>query len=55
MTIGYLSTLLYGVSVHDVMSYIAVPIAIATIASLASLVPAIRAARIDAMSTIRSV
>ena len=53
--IEYLATLLYGVTVHDAMSFVAVPLVIIGIASVASLVPAGRASRIDPMSTMRSV
>jgi ABC-type antimicrobial peptide transport system permease subunit len=53
--VGYLSTLLYGVTIHDGLSFVAVPLVIAIVASLATLSPAVRATRVDPMSTIRSV
>jgi predicted permease len=53
--VGYLSTLLYGVTIHDGLSFVAVPLVIAIVASVATLSPAVRATRVDPMSTIRSV
>jgi putative ABC transport system permease protein len=48
-----LSTFLYGISPHDVVTLIAVPIAIVVIAAIACLLPARRAAQIDPATTLR--
>ena len=47
------STLLYGVSPLDPLTFAAVPALLATVASLASLMPARRAASVDPVTTLR--
>jgi predicted permease len=48
-----LATELYGVKPHDILSFAGVAVLVAFIAALACLVPAHRAARIDALEVIR--
>ena len=45
----FLGSLLYGVSVHDVATFAAAPVALMAVAAIASLVPAWRASRVDPM------
>ena len=49
-----LTSVLYGVSVYDVATYLAVPVVIATVAFVAGAVPAMRAARIDPLIAMRT-
>ena len=48
-----LSAFLYGISAHDVVTFIAVPIAIVAIAAIACLIPARRAAKVDPLVSLR--
>ena len=50
----YLSTLLYGVSSYDWVTFTAVSITISILALVACIVPAVRAARIDPLITMRA-
>jgi putative ABC transport system permease protein len=49
-----LSKLLYGVSGRDVVTFVRAPVVIVVIAAIACAVPAVRAARIDPLSALRS-
>ncbi len=49
-----LANLLYGVSTHDPLTFVTVPIGLGTVALLASLVPAWRAARVDPVIALRA-
>ena len=49
----YLSTMLYGVTPHDALSFLVVPLVIALVAALACVVPARRAARVDPLRALR--
>jgi putative ABC transport system permease protein len=49
-----LATFLYGVTPHDVISYIAVALVLLAVAALASVVPARRAARVDPVKVLRA-
>jgi ABC-type antimicrobial peptide transport system permease subunit len=46
-------TLLYGVSDSDPVAYFAVPVLLLAVATIATLVPAMRAARVDPNSALR--
>jgi putative ABC transport system permease protein len=48
------SKLLYGVSAHDAVSFIVVPIVLAGVAAIACVVPARRAARVDPLRALRA-
>jgi predicted permease len=48
------SKLLYGVSAHDAVSFIVVPIVLACVAAIACVVPARRAARVDPLRAMRA-
>ena len=50
----WLTTVLYGVSPHDLASFVAVPVALAAVTAIACVVPARRAARIDPLRALRS-
>jgi ABC-type lipoprotein release transport system permease subunit len=52
--VRWLSTFLYGISTHDVMTFVAVPIVILVVAAAACLVPARRAAQVDPLTALRS-
>jgi predicted permease len=49
-----LSSFLYGVSPHDTITFVAVPVVIVAIAVLACLVPARRAAKVDPITALRT-
>ena len=49
-----LTTVLYGVSRHDLATFVAVPLAVAGVTALACAVPARRAARVDPLTALRS-
>ena len=51
---GALSTQLYGVTPHDRVTFLAVPIGLTILALLACLMPALRAARLDPLRVLRS-
>jgi ABC-type antimicrobial peptide transport system permease subunit len=49
-----LSAYLYGISPHDTVTFVAVPIVISAIAAVACLVPARRAAKVDPLTALRA-
>jgi putative ABC transport system permease protein len=49
----YVSTLLYGISMHDALSFLAAPLTLILVALGACLVPAVRAMRINPLSALR--
>ena len=49
-----LSAFLYGISPHDALTFVAVPIVIVAVAAVACLVPARRAAAVDPLTALRS-
>jgi ABC-type antimicrobial peptide transport system permease subunit len=49
-----IATLLYGVTTHDGLTFVAVPVLLLVIAAVACLVPALRAARMDPVRVLRS-
>jgi ABC-type antimicrobial peptide transport system permease subunit len=49
-----LSAFLYGISPHDTLTFIAVPVVILAVAAVACLVPARRAARVDPLTALRA-
>ena len=49
----YGRSLLYGVSLHDAVSFLAAPITLAVVALAACTAPALRALRIDPLSRLR--
>ena len=51
---GVLSKLLYGISTRDPLTFILVPVALASVALVASLVPARRATRVDPIVAMRA-
>jgi putative ABC transport system permease protein len=53
-SVRYLSTLLYGISSHDVVTFVVVPAVIVAIALVACAVPALRALRVDPLTALRS-
>jgi putative ABC transport system permease protein len=50
----YLSTVLYGVTPHDLASFVAAPLSVALIGAIACIVPARRAAKVDPLVVLRS-
>jgi predicted permease len=50
----YLSTVLYGITPHDLASFVAVPLCVALVAAIACVVPARRAAKVDPLIVLRS-
>lgn len=50
----WMSTFLYGVSVHDPLTYTVVPLTLIAVAVLACLVPARRAAKLDPLKVLRA-
>jgi putative ABC transport system permease protein len=56
-TLGFarvMTSVLYGVSAYDVVTYLAVPVIIGAVALVAGAVPAMRAARIDPLIAMRT-
>jgi len=49
-----LTSMLYGVTAYDVLTYLAVPVVIGAVALLAGAIPAVRAARTDPLVAMRS-
>ena len=49
-----LSALLYGVTTHDAVTYVLVPVIVLVVAALACLAPSLRAARLDPLRALRS-
>jgi putative ABC transport system permease protein len=49
-----LSAFLYGISSHDAVTFVAVPIVIVAIAAIACLIPARRAAKVDPLAALRT-
>jgi putative ABC transport system permease protein len=49
-----LSAFLYGISPHDPLTFVAVPIVIVVVAAVACLVPARRAAKVDPLTALRA-
>jgi predicted permease len=52
--VRFLSAFLYGISPHDTLTFVTVPIVILTVAAVACLVPARRAARVDPLTALRA-
>ena len=50
-----LPTFLYGVSPHDALTFVAVPIVIVGVAAIACIVPARRAVKVDPLTALRAV
>jgi putative ABC transport system permease protein len=49
-----LSVVLYGISAHDPLTFVAVPIVIVVVATVACVVPARRAAKVDPLTALRA-
>lgn len=54
IAVKVLSTFLYGVTTHDVVSFTGVPIVLGIVTAVACVVPARRAARVDPLAMLRS-
>jgi ABC-type antimicrobial peptide transport system permease subunit len=52
--VTYLSSLLHGVTAHDLVTFVAVPIGLTVVAALACIVPAKRAAQVDPVTALRA-
>jgi putative ABC transport system permease protein len=52
--VTHMSTFLYGVSAHDIRTFVAVPIGLTVIAVLACILPAKRAARADPLTALKT-
>ena len=52
--VRFLSAFLYGISPHDALTFVAVPIVIIAVAVVACLVPARRAAKVDPLTALRA-
>ena len=53
-SVRLLSAFLYGISPHDTLTFVAVPIVIVSIAAIACFVPARRAAKVDPLTALRA-
>jgi predicted lysophospholipase L1 biosynthesis ABC-type transport system permease subunit len=53
-SVRLLSAFLYGISPHDALTFVAVPIVIVAVAVVACLVPARRAAKVDPLTALRA-
>jgi ABC-type antimicrobial peptide transport system permease subunit len=51
--VSYLSTLLYGVRVYDLLTFVSVPFILCVITLLACALPSVRASRIDPIHGMR--
>ena len=49
----FVTTLVFGVSVRDPLTFLLVPVVLALVAAISALVPARRAARVDPMDVLR--
>lgn len=52
--VRFLSALLFGVTSHDAVTYVVVPVVLIVVSLLACLAPALRAARLDPLRALRS-
>jgi ABC-type antimicrobial peptide transport system permease subunit len=52
--VRFLSAFLYGISPHDTLTFVTVPFVILTVAAVACLVPARRAAKVDPLTALRA-
>jgi len=50
---GLFETMLHGVSTHDVITFLAAPVLLLSVAALASYLPARRAAHVDPLEALR--
>ncbi|HKU43525.1 MAG TPA: hypothetical protein VJR89_35425, partial [Polyangiales bacterium] len=49
-----IENMLYGVSAHDIPTYVSVGVLLAFVAMVASAIPAVRATRVDPMTALRA-
>jgi len=49
-----IATMLYGVTTHDVLTYLVVPVVLLSVAMIACLAPALRAARVDPIRLLKA-